>query len=83
MAHDYEGFWRCVDTFKDLQALEQLYSQGSAPWEVWHSTPGSGPPAAAFTVRAAPSAGAAIDPTPSPRHRRTRRISAAAGFLPI
>jgi glucose-1-phosphate cytidylyltransferase len=34
-AHDYEGFWRCVDTFKDLQALEQLYAQGNAPWHVW------------------------------------------------
>jgi glucose-1-phosphate cytidylyltransferase len=34
-AHDYDGFWRCVDTFKDLQALEALYSQGTAPWEVW------------------------------------------------
>jgi glucose-1-phosphate cytidylyltransferase len=36
-AHDYEGFWRCVDTFKDLQSLEQLYSQGTAPWQVWES----------------------------------------------
>jgi glucose-1-phosphate cytidylyltransferase len=34
-AHDYEGFWRCVDTFKDLQSLEQLYAQGDAPWQVW------------------------------------------------
>jgi glucose-1-phosphate cytidylyltransferase len=34
-AHDYEGFWRCVDTFKDLQSLEQLYAQGRAPWQVW------------------------------------------------
>lgn len=37
-AHDYAGFWRCVDTFKDLQALEQLYGQGDAPWEVWRAT---------------------------------------------
>lgn len=35
----YEGFWRCVDTFKDLQALETLYTKGEAPWEVWHRTP--------------------------------------------
>jgi glucose-1-phosphate cytidylyltransferase len=34
-ACDYEGFWRCVDTFKDLQALENLLSRGDAPWEVW------------------------------------------------
>jgi glucose-1-phosphate cytidylyltransferase len=34
-AHDYDGFWRCVDTFKDLQSLEQLHSRGDAPWQVW------------------------------------------------
>ena len=34
-ACDYEGFWRCVDTFKDLQALENLLARGNAPWEVW------------------------------------------------
>jgi glucose-1-phosphate cytidylyltransferase len=33
--HPYEGFWRCVDTFKDLQALEALYAKGDAPWELW------------------------------------------------
>ena len=45
MANDSGGFWRCVDTFKDLQSLEQLYSQGKAPWAVWHSDPApSAPP---------------------------------------
>jgi glucose-1-phosphate cytidylyltransferase len=31
----YEGFWRCVDTFKDLQELERLEAQGHAPWNLW------------------------------------------------
>jgi glucose-1-phosphate cytidylyltransferase len=31
----YEGFWRCIDTFKDLQALEGLYAKGEAPWDLW------------------------------------------------
>jgi len=35
-AHNYEGFWRSVDTFKDLQAVEAYYAQGNAPWEVWN-----------------------------------------------
>jgi glucose-1-phosphate cytidylyltransferase len=26
-----------MDTFKDKQQLEQLYSSGAAPWEVWKS----------------------------------------------
>jgi glucose-1-phosphate cytidylyltransferase len=33
--HAYDGFWRCVDTFKDLQALEALHAKGGAPWEIW------------------------------------------------
>jgi glucose-1-phosphate cytidylyltransferase len=37
--HAYEGFWRCVDTFKDLQALESLYGKGRAPWELWRREP--------------------------------------------
>ena len=61
----YEGFWRCVDTFKDLQALESLYGKGSAPWELWrrelapaaHSSPAAPraaerEPEAAWHVRA-------------------------------
>jgi glucose-1-phosphate cytidylyltransferase len=36
-AIDHDGFWRCVDTFKDLQALENLLSRGDAPWMVWRS----------------------------------------------
>ena len=31
----YTGFWRCCDTFKDLQTLESLLRGGSAPWELW------------------------------------------------
>jgi len=34
-AVDYDGFWRCVDTFKDLQALENLLAEGHAPWMIW------------------------------------------------
>lgn len=45
--HAYEGFWRCVDTFKDLQALETLYSKGRPPWELWRREPvGARSPAA-------------------------------------
>jgi glucose-1-phosphate cytidylyltransferase len=31
----YGGFWRCCDTFKDYQTLENLQARGPAPWEVW------------------------------------------------
>ena len=35
LAYRYEGFWACMDTFKERQYLEDLYAQGRAPWVVW------------------------------------------------
>lgn len=35
VAYRYDGFWQAMDTFKDRQKLEQLYSSGNAPWELW------------------------------------------------
>ena len=35
VAHPYEGFWGCMDTFKDKQVLDDLYERGPAPWELW------------------------------------------------
>jgi glucose-1-phosphate cytidylyltransferase len=31
----YDGFWACMDTFKEKQLLEDLYTRGQVPWEVW------------------------------------------------
>jgi glucose-1-phosphate cytidylyltransferase len=38
-AHRHDGFWRPMDTFKDKQALDDLYESGIAPWEVWKRDP--------------------------------------------
>jgi glucose-1-phosphate cytidylyltransferase len=35
VAYKYNGFWACMDTFKEKQALEEIYQQGEAPWEIW------------------------------------------------
>ena len=35
MGYTYDGFWASMDTFKDRQWLESLYSTGAAPWEIW------------------------------------------------
>lgn len=37
IGYPYDGFWASMDTFKDRQQLESLYSRGAAPWEVWKS----------------------------------------------
>ena len=35
LAYKYDGYWSCMDTFKDRQQLEDLYTRGNAPWELW------------------------------------------------
>jgi len=35
MGYSYDGFWACMDTFKELQKLEDLFNRNEAPWEVW------------------------------------------------
>jgi glucose-1-phosphate cytidylyltransferase len=35
MTIQHTGFWACMDTFKERQQLEDLWSKGSAPWYVW------------------------------------------------
>ena len=31
----HSGFWACMDTFKELQLLEELSQKNKAPWKVW------------------------------------------------
>jgi glucose-1-phosphate cytidylyltransferase len=39
LAYPYDGFWACMDTFKDKQLLEDMYTRGQVPWEVWKNGP--------------------------------------------
>ena len=34
-AHRHEGFWDCMDTYKDAVLLNDLYDRGEAPWRRW------------------------------------------------
>jgi glucose-1-phosphate cytidylyltransferase len=34
VGYRYDGFWHCLDTFKDLQELEDLEARGEAPWRL-------------------------------------------------
>lgn len=31
----HDGFWRAMDTFKDVQALASIWESDEAPWKVW------------------------------------------------
>jgi glucose-1-phosphate cytidylyltransferase len=34
-AFRHEGFWDCMDTYKDALLLNDLWARGDAPWKVW------------------------------------------------
>jgi glucose-1-phosphate cytidylyltransferase len=33
--YKYDGFWMGMDTFKEKQQLDNMYSRGETPWVVW------------------------------------------------
>jgi glucose-1-phosphate cytidylyltransferase len=37
MAYHHEGFFYAMDTFREYQALNDLWESGDAPWKVWES----------------------------------------------
>jgi glucose-1-phosphate cytidylyltransferase len=38
-AHRHEGFWECMDTYKDAIALNDLWASGDAPWRAGAHAP--------------------------------------------
>ncbi len=37
MSHN--GFFGCMDTFKEKQLFDDMYARGNSPWEVWKNDP--------------------------------------------
>jgi len=35
MVYRYDGFWACMDTYRDVEYLKRLWTQGKALWKVW------------------------------------------------
>lgn len=35
-AYSHDGFWACMDTFKEKMMLDEIHAAGNAPWEVWN-----------------------------------------------
>ncbi len=33
--YPHHGFWFCMDTFKESQTLNEMWSSGETPWKVW------------------------------------------------
>jgi glucose-1-phosphate cytidylyltransferase len=38
LSYNYDGFWACMDTFKEKQLLDDMYARGLVPWEVWKAS---------------------------------------------
>lgn len=38
----YDGFWACMDTFKDKQTLDDMKQRGDTPWMLWEGAPRQG-----------------------------------------
>lgn len=36
MAYRHNGFWQCMDTVREKNQLEKMWSDGMAPWKVWN-----------------------------------------------
>ncbi len=31
----HNGFWQCMDTFREMQLLNDMWTSGAAPWKTW------------------------------------------------
>lgn len=33
--YQHDGFWQCMDTYRETQFLNDLWERGAAPWKIW------------------------------------------------
>jgi len=33
----HPGFWQCMDTYREMQLLNEMWASGRAPWHLWRS----------------------------------------------
>jgi glucose-1-phosphate cytidylyltransferase len=56
-AFRHEGFWECMDTYKDAVSLNDMWQSGQAPWHLWRERAGVKQPAAGALETTAPAHG--------------------------
>ena len=37
MAYEFDGYWQCMDTKREMDKLNELIEKNEAPWMVWNS----------------------------------------------
>lgn len=35
-AYEHDGFWQCMDTYREMLSLNEIWAQGNAPWVMDH-----------------------------------------------
>jgi glucose-1-phosphate cytidylyltransferase len=43
IAYQWEGFWQCMDTFKDKITFDRMEARGTCPWVIWNKPPNGSP----------------------------------------
>ncbi|MDX1486365.1 MAG: glucose-1-phosphate cytidylyltransferase [Alphaproteobacteria bacterium] len=33
--YQHPGFWQCMDTYREMQLLNEIWQKGTAPWKTW------------------------------------------------
>lgn len=33
--YEHEGFWKAIDTFKDVEEVNKMWDKGDRPWKIW------------------------------------------------
>jgi glucose-1-phosphate cytidylyltransferase len=85
-AYPYTGFWRCMDTVKDKQVLDQLWLSGARPWAIWEQNTASAPLRRPHPRRVGSQRRARGDSdsngTPVSSRRENRPLASAPAALP-
>ncbi|MDP1589431.1 MAG: glucose-1-phosphate cytidylyltransferase, partial [Prosthecobacter sp.] len=34
-AYCHDGFWQCMDTYREFEMLNKMWDSGNAPWKIW------------------------------------------------
>jgi glucose-1-phosphate cytidylyltransferase len=43
VTYRWDGFWQCMDTFKDKIGFDRMEARGDCPWMIWQRHPASAP----------------------------------------
>ncbi|MFH1080950.1 MAG: glucose-1-phosphate cytidylyltransferase, partial [Pseudomonadota bacterium] len=35
MVYKHDGFWACMDTIREMEHLNKLWNDETAPWKIW------------------------------------------------